>query len=449
MNGGVELPTIPRIYTAAAQWMSVMIFVQVLYRQRRLKGWRNVLACLGGLALLSAELVLTENLPVVFWIPSMAGSMAIMVGILCLCCDLTLLSAGYCCVRAFLISELAASLSWQLYYFYSAYLVGELPVYGYLIPSVVAFLAVFALQWVLERRSCEQGRCEPVRLRSFLSVLAIGIAAFVVSNLSFVTNNTPFTSQFAIEIYNIRTLVDGGGVAILYAFHMQHRELEMKYELDAIHNVLETQYVQYRQSRESIEVINRKYHDLKHQIAALRKESDPRRRGEWLDAMESDIAVYEAQNKTGNAVLDTVLTGKSLYCQKHGINFTCVADGSVLKFLDVMDICTIFGNALDNAIEAVLQLPDKEQRLIHLSVSAQKGFLLILVENYYAGELRFENGLPLSTKGDDKFHGFGVKSIRYSAARYGGTVSITTENHWFHLKILIPLPSRKKQKIDK
>lgn len=443
MSGSINLPTIPRIYTAVAQWLSVMAFVQALDHQRRLRGWRLAVAAFVGLVLLSAEMVLTEGLPVVFWVPSMMGAAAIMLGILCGCCDLTLTSAGYCCVRAFLVSELAASLSWQLYYFDSKYLVGDGSAYGYLLPAVLIFLAVFAGQWWLERRCHEDGRCEPVRLGSFLSVLAIGVAAFVVSNLSFITTNTPFTSQFATEIYNIRTLVDLGGVAILYAFHMQHRELQMKYELDAIHNVLETQYVQYRQSRESIEIINRKYHDLKHQIAALRAEPDAQRRGEWLDAMESDIAVYEAQNKTGNSVLDTVLTGKSLYCQKHGVSLTCVADGTLLDFMDVMDICTIFGNALDNAIESVLQLPDKEQRLIHLSVSGQKGFLLIQVENYYAGTLRFENGLPVSTKGDDKFHGFGVKSIRYSAQRYGGTVSITTENQWFHLKILIPLPAGK------
>lgn len=441
MNEMTSLPTIPRIYTAVAEWLSIMVFVQVLYRQRRLKGIQLVLTAAAGLAALSLELTLTDQLPVAFWIPSMVGAMAIMYGTLCACCDLSPLSAGYCCVRAFLVSELAASLSWQLYYFYSKYLTGDGQRYGNLISAALVFLAVFAVQWWLERRYNDDGRCDPVRPRTFLSVLAIGVLAFTVSNLSFVDANTPFTSQFTTEIYNIRTLVDLGGVAILYAYHIQHRELHMKFELDAIHNVLETQYVQYRQSRESIEVINRKYHDLKHQIAALRAEPDPRRRGEWLDAMESDIAAYEAQNKTGNSVLDTVLTGKSLYCQKHQINLTCVADGTLLDFMDVMDICTIFGNALDNAIESVLQLKDKEQRLIHLSVSGQKGFLLIQVENYYSGELKFENGLPMSTKGDDKFHGFGVKSIRYSAERYGGTVGITTENHWFHLKILIPLPA--------
>lgn len=440
MIGIKSLPTIPRFYTAVAQWLSIMAFVRAFYQQRRIHGGRLAATAAAGLAALVLELVLTEDLSVVFWVPSMVGSMFLMLALLCCCCDISLLSAGYCCTRAFLASELAASLCWQLYCYFPQ-LTGKNNVFRLPLTVALMFTLVFLVQWWLERSYHEDGRCDVIHWRAFLSTLIIGVAAFVISNLSFVTADTPFTSQFAPEIYNIRTLVDLGGLAILYAFHIQHRELEMKYELDSIHNVLETQYVQYRQSRESIDLVNRKYHDLKHQIAALRAESDPQRRQAWLDAMESDIAVYEAQNKTGNSVLDTVLTSKSLYCQKHKINLTCVADGSLLSFMDVTDICTIFGNALDNAIESVLQLSDKDERLIHLSVSAQKGFLLILEENYYGGDLKFKDGLPVSTKGDDRFHGFGVKSIRYSAQRYGGNIAITTEEQWFRLKILIPLPS--------
>lgn len=444
MNGVEVFPTIPRAYTAIAEWLSVMVFVLAYRRQRRLKGAALWLTALGGLVLLCAELMLTDDLPVAFWIPAMMGAMALMYGLLWVCCDLTPPTAGYCCVRAFLMSELATSLGWQIYYFYFRVPMPEPgSTFGVLTLGLV-FLATFTLQWYLERRYSQDGRCDPVEFKAFWSTLVIGIAAFAISNLSFVTPDSPFASQFAAEIYYIRTLVDLGGVAILYAYHIQHREIHMRYELDAINNVLETQYVQYRQSRESIDLINRKYHDLKHQIAALRAEPDAQRREAWLDAMESDIAVYEAQNKTGNSVLDTVLTSKSLYCQKHKINFTCVADGSRLGFMDVMDICTIFGNALDNAIEAVLQIPDKEKRLIHLSVSAEKAFLLIRVENYYEGEIRFKSGDPVSTKGDDKFHGFGVKSIRFAAKRYGGTVSISANNNWFDLKILIPLSEERR-----
>ena len=95
--------------------------------------------------------------------------------------------------------------------------------------------------------------------------------------------------------------------------------------------------------------------------------------------MERDIQAYEAQNKTGNTVLDTLLTGKSLYCQKHHIALTVVADGEQLGFMDMMDICSLFGNALDNAIECERKLTDKDKRMIHLTLAAQKQFLILQV----------------------------------------------------------------------
>ena len=107
---------------------------------------------------------------------------------------------------------------------------------------------------------------------------------------------------------------------------MQCCEMRARKELEAVQNVLQNQYAQYVQSKESIELINYKYHDLKHQIAVLRSEEDPQKREAFLDEMEAEIRQYEAQNKTGNKVLDTVLTSKSLYCNKNGITFTCVED---------------------------------------------------------------------------------------------------------------------------
>lgn len=431
--------TIPRVYTALAQWLACLLLILTYRRQWRLRGRRMVFASALALAALAAELGLTGDLPVAFWIPSMMGSVALMYAYLSTCLDVSPVSAGYYCVRAFLLSELAASLEWQLYYYGVTYLgVPAVPWVEWTTLAVI-YGAVFWLAVLLERRCSDDGRSYPVTARELLSCAAIGIAAFAISNLSFVSSNTPFSGRVAQEVYNIRTLVDIGGVAILYAYHIQRRELRLRYERDAIQNVLQTQYAQYRQSRDSIDLINWKYHDLKHQIAALRAEGDPARRAAWLDEMESDIAVYEAQNKTGNGVLDTVLTSKILYCQKHHVTLTCVADGSLLDFMDVMDICTIFGNALDNAIESVLQIADKDKRLIHLSVSAQRGFLLIQVENYFEGHLEFQEGLPVSTKGDDRFHGYGLKSIRYSAERYGGTLSVSAEKQWFNLNILIPL----------
>ena len=165
-----------------------------------------------------------------------------------------------------------------------------------------------------------------------------------------------------------------------------------------------------------------------------------REKEDYLDEIERSIQIYDSTIETGNEVLDTVLTEKSLYCEQHQITMTCVADGSKLGFLDGVDVYAIFGNALDNAIESVSALDDPEKRAIAVSVWTKSGLLLIQVENYFEGQLHFENGLPLTTKADKSSHGFGIRSIGYTVKKYGGHLTISAEDHLFLLSISIPLP---------
>lgn len=104
-----------------------------------------------------------------------------------------------------------------------------------------------------------------------------------------------------------------------------------------------------------------------------------------------------------------------------------------------MDLCTIFGNALDNAMEHVIQIEDQEKRLIHVTVSKMEEFILIRIENYLQDEIEFDGELPSTTKGNKAYHGFGLKSIKYSVEKYCGTMEVKAENHWFTITILIPL----------
>jgi hypothetical protein len=181
-----------------------------------------------------------------------------------------------------------------------------------------------------------------------MAVMAAAI--YILSSISYTQLNTPFSARGTMEIFTMRTVVYFGGVALLFAYQSQLRDLLTQREADALRNMLHIQYENYKIRQESIDLINQKYHDLKHQIAVLRAESGEKRNA-VLDNMEQEIKAYEAQNDTGNKVLDTVLTGKSLTCRTKNIQLTCVADGTVLDFMDVMDISNLFGNALDNAID--------------------------------------------------------------------------------------------------
>jgi len=429
------LPEIPRLYTALAEWLACIVYISQLKKQ--LKGW-GLFAFSGGFLIVqSLYLMLTKDLPIYLWIPCMIVAIGIMFYFIYTSCNISAQEAGYFSVRAFVAAEFVASLEWQVHVF--TWQGKEAPIWQETILLLTIYGIAFICIWLLEKRHIpDEGKLN-IRQRELWSTVFIGAAVFGISNLSFVSTQTPFSGQYAQEILNIRTLVDLGGFAILYAYHIQLNELRIRHELKAVQNILQHQYSQYQQSKESIELINYKYHDLKNQIIALRAEEDADKRNAYLKQMEDEIKLFEAQNKTGNHVLDTLLASKNMYCIKNGITLTCVADGSLLNHMDVIDICTIFGNALDNAIEYEQRVEEAEKRLIHVSVFAQKGFIMIRFENYFEGELELEGDLPVTTKPDTFNHGYGLKSIRYTVEKYGGVVNVGQQDNWFELKVLIPM----------
>lgn len=430
------LPDIPRLYTALAEWLACMMII--LYVKKRMSGLKLISLCAGALVVQSVFLFVTGGLDGVWWLLCMISAIGLMIAFIYLACDVNWRDAAYYTAFAFTLAETAASLEWQIFLFTGNALGHVTRIYEYAV-LVLVYGLLFTIVWRLNRRLLQREECLGVDSRQFLEASIIAGCVFFISNLGFLTVNTPFSGHYSREIFNIRTFADMAGMAVMYAYHIQWRNQKMRRELESIETILHNQYIQYQQSQKTLDMINYKYHDLKHHIIALRAETDIEKRNEYLDKMEEEIINYEAQNKTGNKVLDTLLTSKNINCQQHDISFTCVADGEAFAFMDVMDICSIFGNALDNAIECEKQIKDKEKRMIHVSAHSRRNFLIIKIENYYEGTIEFDKDLPITTKKEREFHGYGLKSLRYTVHKYKGEVDITTENHWFCLKILIPL----------
>ena len=197
---------------------------------------------------------------------------------------------------------------------------------------------------------------------------------------------------------------------------------------------------QYRLSRENIEAINIKCHDIRHQIRHL-SESGAVVDKDVLADIAREVNVYDSVVETGNEALDTILTEKSLTCSSEGIVLTVMADGAALGFMAPVDIYALFGNALDNAIEAVREVADPERRAISLSVRRRRHMVAVSVENCCNGRVRLaEDGLPATTKGDTANHGFGMRSMRGIAERYGGSLHAGAEGGTFYLNVLLADP---------
>lgn len=219
----------------------------------------------------------------------------------------------------------------------------------------------------------------------------------------------------------------------------RRNEFAIKIENDEINRLFKKQYEQYRLAIDNSEILRKEMHDMKHYLAALKGEEDPVRRSEVLADMERAIAIQESFLNTGNQVLDVILTTKSLQCQKRGITLQTMIDGKVLSNIHVKDLCSLFGNILDNAIEATQQVKSKDKRLINLSVRLHKQFIIIECENYSENPVEIEKSraLPGTTKEDKIRHGFGLKSIQKVAEKYGGAMRIASQEGWFKVQVLL------------
>ena len=222
------------------------------------------------------------------------------------------------------------------------------------------------------------------------------------------------------------------------------QEVKLLASLTAERRLRQQMKEQYEMTRENIDLINHKCHDLRHQIAGLRFVKDNQQRDDTLREIEKSVMIYDLSVKTGNEVLDTVLTEKGLICADNQITWTCMADGSKMDFISPVDIYTIFGNALDNAIESSRKLPEKDRRIIRVVVRQEYGGAFIQISNYYDSISSLPDGRLETTKADKENHGFGLSSIQRIVKSYGGTMNIETNGGIFLLSLLIPYSKGKR-----
>lgn len=207
-------------------------------------------------------------------------------------------------------------------------------------------------------------------------------------------------------------------------------------EKNFLTQLVHMQEEQYRTSKANVEMVNIKCHDMKHQISHITSTTDP----DAIRELEQIISVYDSSLQTGNEILDVCLMEKKLLCEKNSIKLDCIANGQCLSFMQPSDLFSLFGNALDNAMEAVCKLDDVEKRIIFVSVKEELGMAIIHVENNYTGELIMADGIPRTSKDDEFYHGYGVKSIRMVVEKYDGNMALLPQNGIFNLNIAIPVP---------
>lgn len=406
-NEGVNIPV---LFTGIAEVIACLIYV-VLLKKKISQNKIITVVCIATASILLYGCA-RKLFPVWMWPIYIMLRIVFMYLLLYFVLDEKKTVLCYYALKAFMIAEFIASFEWQLVSFYN---------WGESELTVMDILTAI----VISRQEVVIAAC-------------VVMITFILSNISFFTANTPFSGSGIFDMFNIRTIFDLMGIIILFALQSRISEIEMKVDMAVMDSALREQYMKYRNYQDNIELVNMKYHDLKHQLEDLKNQTISDKQSILINNIESELEAYSPQFDTGNQVLDALLDSRQSICRKKQIVITAVMDGQLLDFMHVADICTIFGNALDNAIESVVASEDVQKRLIHLEVKMVRQFVCIQIENTCEGEVILEQGVP-QTKKNKRNHGYGIKSIVRTVQKYNGNTLFSVEDNWFALKILIPI----------
>lgn len=292
----------------------------------------------------------------------------------------------------------------------------------------ICFIVVYILCAIVFARRIHPG--ESRNLRNWRLLLLLVITIFITQVLS-LWLNAEMPSEPLPRVYAIGSSL----LVLIVQFDFFHEgELEQKNRV--VEQLLQQRNEQFAMSKENIDVINMKCHDLKKNLDLLLTVGDAAAQQSLKQELSDSIMIYDSGVQTGNEAIDVLIMDRSIYCNKNSITLSYIIDGKLLSFMSAADVFSMLGNMLDNGIERELQEPE-DSRLIALRVIDRGGCVYVHVENFCSAKLSFaDDGLPLTTKADKKAHGFGMQSIRFVAEKYGGVVSIYQESEFFNVDVL-------------
>lgn len=303
-----------------------------------------------------------------------------------------------------------------------------------IVGSLISYLVYIGVSLVLvilyKRLVKEPPYHAPVRLMVSLSVVFVSLQ-MVLEYCGHV-----FTAErAALFLYYQCALLY---TVLNYAALLMIAQLDsFRHENRTMHDFISSKMRYYEMSHEGIISLQTKCHDLKHQIHAIRSEAGKAKFDEYLDELEDSINEYSTVIECGNPTVDIVLTEKNILCYSNHVKFSYMIDGSLFNFLTEREIYSLFGNALDNALEAVTKIEDPARRMITLKSNTRGGMAVLQVENTFAGDMTLsDDALPHTTK-TGSGHGFGLRSIQRIAEKHGGMMGLRTENGVFKLSVMM------------
>jgi hypothetical protein len=271
-----------------------------------------------------------------------------------------------------------------------------------------------------------------------LPILSNIVSLLLIFGNSLISNPNKYSKVFAISLAMVLILSSSFIILTVIGKIIQDEKIKLEYEL--INERIKTNHKSYENVIEMHKKIRYIYHDLKNHIICIKNYDTKEEIISYINNLESEIIDFENFKNTGSKTLDIILGEKICISKKFNIEFEDNINISKLKFIQNIDICAIFANALDNAIEACINIENDEiEKRIEVKATYINGFAIIKFINTKDNNIKYIDNRIITSKDDNKIHGIGLASIKYLVSKYDGEVIVNYSDYEFILKIMIPL----------
>lgn len=303
INHAIVWPDIPRVVTGVAEWLACLEVILMLHHRRPpLSKCFILVGCLVGQVLLQ---LWCGTWPLTLWITGILLNILWMLYTIWLVVPQTRLRLlAYSVCRAFVLAELWASVAWLLncWFFYRLHLRLRYQFAFVMVIYLLLFIAFFYLQPAFALRKISR--------REAVTAALTAMIIFTISNVGFINSTTKSFFGGSPEVFTVRVIVDLCGALILIIQDNYRTVSELQSDLQAMDSMMQSQYQQYQEYKQSSELVNQHFHDLKHQLLTLATEDDSQKRQQYLNEINTDINLYNVGVKTGNKIADVILTRK-------------------------------------------------------------------------------------------------------------------------------------------
>ncbi|GAA0701110.1 ATP-binding protein [Paraclostridium ghonii] len=271
----------------------------------------------------------------------------------------------------------------------------------------------------------------------FFSIILNLLSAILIFGTIYKTTQTVTNLALDVVIVLISSSILILNILFMWLITRVIKDSNLRAENKCIRENIQLQHQYYLNMQDSQLKVKKLYHDMKNHMICIENLYG---KNEYIENINNQLKECNSIFNTNNMILDIILNDKQRICKSKGIDLLADINFRECDFIDGADVCSIFSNMIDNAIEACEKIEDKNiLKRINIKGTIVKSLYIIKCENPKNNIIKLKNGLILTNKKDKFLHGIGISSMKNSIEKYNGNLEINDLNNKFLINICIPL----------